>query len=91
MSDIAPISRPSAAAMPASRKSPPVSGTPAAATQPADKVELSTAAQLLGKIARLPDIRQELVDHVRTQIELDSYETPEKVDAAIDAVAEDLA
>ena len=91
MSDIAPISRPSATGLPASRRSPRVSGAQAAATQRTDKVELSTAARLLGKIAQLPDLRQELVDHVRTQIELDSYETPEKVDVAIDALAEDLA
>ena len=92
MSDIAPVGQSNPAnletARPAERSAHP---TPAPSARTGDKVELSTAAQLLSKLAELPDIRQELVDRVRTEIELGAYETPEKLDAAIEALADDLA
>ena len=55
-----------------------------------DSVEFSQTAQLLSKLAELPDVRQGLVDRVRSQIADGSYETPDKLDAAITGLLGDL-
>ena len=55
-----------------------------------DSVELSQTAQLLSRIAQLPDIRQGLVDRVRAEIEEGGYDTDEKIEALLDSLAEDL-
>ena len=47
-------------------------------------------ARYLNLLASMPDVRQELVDRVRAEIETGNYETPEKIEAAIDELAEDL-
>lgn len=53
-----------------------------------DKVELSTEAQVLApwldKLKQIPAVRQDLVDQIRTQIASGSYDTPEKLNAALD-------
>jgi negative regulator of flagellin synthesis FlgM len=51
-----------------------------------DRVELSDAARLLAKLQGLPEIRQELVDRVRAEIEAGTYETPELIDQTIEAM-----
>lgn len=51
-----------------------------------DRVELSDAARLLAKLQGLPEIRQELVDRVRAEIEAGTYETPERIDQTIEAM-----
>lgn len=90
MSDIAPIGRPSAATL-SSQTRPgrpqPASTSPARAD---DQVEFSTTARLLSKIAELPEIRQELVDQVRAEIAAGTYETEDKVDAALQSLLSDL-
>jgi negative regulator of flagellin synthesis FlgM len=53
-------------------------------------VEFSTTARLLSKIAELPEIRQELVDQVRAEIAAGTYETEDKVDAALQSLLSDL-
>ena len=64
--------------------------TPTKATpRRSDKVELSDAARLLSRLSQLPDVRQDLVDRVRSEIEAGTYETPEKIDAVVRALAED--
>lgn len=91
MSDIAPIGRPAttytvngrAHQTPAPSASPPHRGS--------DSVQFSSAAQLLGKLRDLPDVRQDLVDRVRGEIAAGTYETPEKLDAAAEAMIDDLA
>ena len=55
-----------------------------------DSVEVSEAAHLLAKLSELPDVRRDVVDRVRTQIEAGTYESPEKLDAAVESLAEDL-
>jgi len=50
----------------------------------ADQVELSDRAVLLSRLRELPDVRQGLIDQVRTAIERGEYNTPEKLDAAIE-------
>lgn len=56
-----------------------------------DKVDISPAAQvhsarLLSRIDQLPQIRQEVVDRVRAEIADGAYESPQRLDAAIDAM-----
>lgn len=53
-----------------------------------DAVELSDRARLLSKLHELPDIRQGLVDRIKTEIELGTYESDEKIDAALEGLLE---
>jgi len=63
----------------------------ASAAMPAnDVVEISTAAQLAAKIHELPDVRAELVAQVKAEIASGAYETPEKIDAAISKLMDEL-
>jgi len=65
-----------------------VKGTSSASR--ADSVEISEMAMFLEKLSRLPDIRQDKVDAVMTALANGTYETPEKLEKAIDALLEDL-
>jgi len=49
-----------------------------------DQVELSDQAVLLSRLRELPPVRQGLIDQVRTAIERGEYDTPEKLDAALE-------
>ena len=55
-----------------------------------DTVELSPTAQLLAKLAALPDQRQDLINSVKSRIASGTYETDDKLNKAIDALAQDL-
>jgi negative regulator of flagellin synthesis FlgM len=91
MSDIAPLYGPSAASYtPANRLSRPAS-SPTGPSRQADQIDVSDTAKLLSKLSDQPDIRQELVDRVRAEIAAGTYETPEKLDAAVEGLAQDLA
>ncbi len=52
----------------------------------ADQVELSSAARNSSKDA----IRTDLVTRIREEIKNGTYETPERLDAAIDGLSDDL-
>ncbi|HYE60841.1 MAG TPA: flagellar biosynthesis anti-sigma factor FlgM [Phycisphaerales bacterium] len=54
-----------------------------------DEVHVSTAAHLMAKLRENP-IREDLVAEVREQIQQGTYETPEKLDAAISELEGDL-
>ena len=56
-----------------------------------DQVDLSVRAQLLNKLSQMPDVRQNLIDQVKVQIEAGVYETPEKIDAVLEEFMQDLA
>jgi flagellar biosynthesis anti-sigma factor FlgM len=58
--------------------------------RPSDRVDISDRARLLAQLAALPEVRQELVDRVRSEIAAGVYETDEKLDGAIMNLAEDL-
>ena len=90
MNNIAPVGHPAApTSVPNAEEAvTPVSGS--GQRRGDDKVELSTAAQLLGRLNELPDVREDLVAKVREQILNGSYETPEKLDAALSELAKDL-
>lgn len=93
MSDIPPVGRSSAAALDQVRQANrPTAPTGSGAEAKRDQVELSSQAQLLSKIAELPDVRESLVVRVRSELAAGTYETPDKLEAAIDALlAEEFA
>ena len=91
MSEVSPIHRPVAPTLePHSRTARTETHTDTT-TRGEDQVELSDAAQLLSKIADLPDIRQDLVDRVKASIADGTYESDAKADAAIDSLLDDIA
>jgi negative regulator of flagellin synthesis FlgM len=95
MSDIAPNSIGRAAAAAINR--PPTNGHGKALqdvtrpTRGADRVEFSQTAQLLSRLQDMPDIRFDLVARVKAEIAAGTYETPDKLDAALEGLIDDLA
>ncbi|MGB2820563.1 MAG: flagellar biosynthesis anti-sigma factor FlgM [Phycisphaerae bacterium] len=55
-----------------------------------DVVEISAAAELAAKIQEIPDVRADLVARVKQEIEAGTYETPERIEAAVDKLLDDL-
>lgn len=55
-----------------------------------DRVEVSDVARYLAKLREVPGVRQELVDRVRGEIDAGTYESPDKIEKAIDELIEDL-
>lgn len=90
MSDIAPVSRPTPTTYSASGRAVRPAATQPTPTRGDDVVQFSRAAQLLSKIHDLPEVRQEVVDRVRAEIADGNYDTPEKMDAAFEAMFADL-
>lgn len=92
MSDIAPIHHRSHSAVlgQPNRVNRPNS-TVASPNRGSDRVELSDKARLLGRLAELPDVRQDLIDRVRAEIADGTYDTPDKVEDMLDSLIEDLA
>ncbi|MFN0131743.1 MAG: flagellar biosynthesis anti-sigma factor FlgM [Phycisphaerales bacterium] len=58
--------------------------------QRADSVEISDRARLMSRLRAMPDARQELVDRVRGELAMGTYETPDKLDATADGLIQDL-
>jgi negative regulator of flagellin synthesis FlgM len=56
-----------------------------------DQLDLSPAAQHLEQIGQMPDIRADRVAELRAQIASGVYETPDKLDAALDRLLDELA
>lgn len=91
MSDIAPIGQtPSADYARGVRPQPPQGATPTSRSAAPDKVEFSSRAQIISRLKGLNPIREELVQRVRGEIASGRYETEDKIDAAIDNLAQDL-
>ncbi len=55
-----------------------------------DRVELSRHAVLLDRLRQLPDVRTDLVAEVRDAIADGSYETDDKLTAAVEGLLPDL-
>ena len=90
MSDISPISRPQPSALNGHSRGGKVESTTTPAARGSDSVEFSSQARLLSKLKELPDVREGLVNSVRSQIDAGQYETDERLDAAINGLIEDL-
>ncbi len=57
---------------------------------PRDHVEISPLGQMLDGISRLPEIRHEKVEEIRQQIAAGSYESPAKLELALDRLMDEL-
>lgn len=56
-----------------------------------DRVEISPAAEEAIRIAETGEVRQALVESIRAQIAAGTYETPAKLDAALDRMLDEIA
>ena len=91
MSEISPISQPNPAlARIAARRAAQAQQPPAQTQRAADSVELSNTARLLSQLKSVPDVRQNLVDRVRAEIDAGTYETEDKLDATIDGILNEI-
>ncbi len=52
--------------------------------------ESDTIEDIVRMLTKLPPIREELVSRIRVEINENRYETPEKLDIAIERLCEDL-
>ena len=57
---------------------------------PSDELDISPAAQAAAQAAEAGEVRAELVARVRSEIAAGTYETPEKLDAALDGLLNEL-
>lgn len=55
-----------------------------------DSIDLSERARLTGLLQELPDVRHNLINRIRAEIEAGTYDTNEKLDIAIDRLLPDL-
>jgi len=62
--------------------------TPAARTT--DRVDISPAAEAAVRAAESGEIRHDLVNQIRAQIASGTYETPEKLDVALDRLMDEI-
>lgn len=58
--------------------------------QVGDRAEISEVAQLLNKLAEVPDVRMDRVQHLRELIASGNYETPERIAGAVEKILEEL-
>lgn len=56
-----------------------------------DEVTISEEARLLARVNDIPDIRQDVVDQIRTEIADGTYETEDKLDTAISRLLDEIA
>ncbi len=56
----------------------------------ADVVDISTASILAAKIHQTPDVRADLVQRVKQEIESGTYETQERIDVTVDKLMDEL-
>ncbi len=56
-----------------------------------DRVELSRQAVLLDRLRQLPDVREDLVAEVRDAIAAGTYETDDKLIAAVEGLLPEIA
>lgn len=90
MSDINPIARPQQTTLDSVSKPARTSSESTTTTRTSDRVELSDQARLLSKLKQLPEVREGLVNSVKSQIEAGNYDTDERFDTAINALLDDL-
>jgi negative regulator of flagellin synthesis FlgM len=57
---------------------------------PRDQVEISPLGRMLDGISRLPEVRHEKVEEIRAQIASGVYETPEKLELALDRMIDEM-
>ena len=60
------------------------------APQIADEVDISEAARLVEQTQQLPGVRQDRVEAVRQQIAAGTYETSDKLNAAVERLLDEI-
>ena len=63
---------------------------PAELTGGPDVVEISMAAKLAAKVHDVPAVRTNLVTRVKAEVAAGVYETPERLEIAVDRLMEDI-
>jgi negative regulator of flagellin synthesis FlgM len=58
--------------------------------QIADEVDISEAARLAEQIRQMPEMREDRIDSVRSQIAEGTYETPDKLSVALDRLLDEI-
>jgi negative regulator of flagellin synthesis FlgM len=56
----------------------------------ADEVDISEAARLVEQVQQMPDIREDRVEAVRQQIAAGTYETDERLNAAVERLLDEI-
>lgn len=59
-------------------------------TSGADQLDISREADLVSRIHEIPDIRVDRVAELRAAIESGTYETPDKLDVALDRLLDEI-
>jgi len=62
---------------------------PVVGSQGADEIEISDSARLMNRLRDMPEVRQEQVQRLRSEIAAGAYETEAKLDAALEALLAD--
>jgi negative regulator of flagellin synthesis FlgM len=60
------------------------------APQIADEVDISEAARLVEQVQQLPEMREDRVEAVRRQIAAGTYETSDKLNAAVERLLDEI-
>ena len=55
-----------------------------------DQLDISPEADLVSRIRELPDIRADRVAEIRSEIESGTYETPDKLESALDRLLDEI-
>jgi len=61
-----------------------------APTRPGDVPPDEVLAAWIRRAKQLPEVRTDLIERIKAEIAAGTYETPEKIEAAIDRLLEDL-
>jgi negative regulator of flagellin synthesis FlgM len=56
----------------------------------ADEVNISSAARMLEQVQQMPEMRQQRIDAVRAEIAAGTYETPERLNIAIERLLDEI-
>jgi negative regulator of flagellin synthesis FlgM len=65
--------------------------SPAPAASAGDRLDISEAGQIAGRLAEVPDIRAERVQELRSAILNGTYETDDKLSTALDRLLDEIA
>ena len=55
-----------------------------------DQLDISPEAELLSQVRNLPDVRQDRVNDIRSQIKAGTYDTDEKLDLALSRLLDEI-
>jgi negative regulator of flagellin synthesis FlgM len=67
-----------------------MSGANGPASKSVDSIDISAAAEAAAQAAESGDVRQGLVDRIRSQIAAGTYETPTKLDMAVERLLDEI-